>query len=103
MPIFTRNIQEAFWIPWFLKPLLKILPRNLLIYIIPVGGLPIKLTTFIGKEIKYDISMTTEEIMEKIKNGMQSHIDKYQIVPGSVLRALRERLHGSRIFLDTSV
>uniref|UniRef100_T1J0T0 Phospholipid/glycerol acyltransferase domain-containing protein n=1 Tax=Strigamia maritima TaxID=126957 RepID=T1J0T0_STRMM len=103
VPIFTRNIQEAFWIPWFLKPLLKILPKNLRAYVTAVGGLPVKLTSFIGEEIEYDTTMSAEEIMERLRNGMQTHIDKYQIVPGNRLRALRERFHGSRILSNISV
>uniref|UniRef100_T1INS3 Phospholipid/glycerol acyltransferase domain-containing protein n=1 Tax=Strigamia maritima TaxID=126957 RepID=T1INS3_STRMM len=91
VPIFTKNIQEAFWVPWFARPLLKIVPKKWWYLIVAIGGLPVKLTSIIGKEIEYDLSETPEEIMEKLINGMQSHIDKYQQIPGNKLRALRER------------
>uniref|UniRef100_T1IM92 Uncharacterized protein n=1 Tax=Strigamia maritima TaxID=126957 RepID=T1IM92_STRMM len=76
--------------------LIKILPKKWLFSIPCIGGLPVKLTSIIGKEIEYDASKPPEEIMEKLRNGMQSHIDKNQIIPGNKIRALRER------FIDTS-
>uniref|UniRef100_T1IM93 Uncharacterized protein n=1 Tax=Strigamia maritima TaxID=126957 RepID=T1IM93_STRMM len=85
------------------ETLLKILPKSYHVLALFVGGLPDKLTSFIGKEIEYDVSMSVEEIMERLAEGMQSHIDECQIVPGSVLRALRERFSYGKIITSTIV
>uniref|UniRef100_A0A8D0GPR7 Transmembrane protein 68 n=1 Tax=Sphenodon punctatus TaxID=8508 RepID=A0A8D0GPR7_SPHPU len=61
--------------------------------IVPVyGGFPVKLRTYIGEPIPYDPTITAEELVEKTQMAIQTLIDRHQKPPGSILRALLERL-----------
>lgn len=69
IPVFTQNSRESF-------RLLSIIPKWLcrLIYdrykfpflFIPYGGLPVKLTTFIGEPIHFTPEMTITEIAQLV-------------------------------------
>ncbi|XP_033212397.1 transmembrane protein 68-like [Belonocnema kinseyi] len=94
IPVFTRNIREAFrtlswgrrW--WFTLYEATKLPFN------PVyGGFPVKLKTFVGKPIPYDGSLTPEQLRVKVAGALEELIQKHQKMPGSIMRALWERVY----------
>uniref|UniRef100_T1ISZ2 Phospholipid/glycerol acyltransferase domain-containing protein n=1 Tax=Strigamia maritima TaxID=126957 RepID=T1ISZ2_STRMM len=87
IPVFTRNIQEAFWIPWFLK---KVATGKR--YPIVAGGLPVKLITYIGEPILYDETESTKELANKVAKEIQKLIDQHQMIPGNKFDALFDRL-----------
>ncbi|CAB1317503.1 unnamed protein product [Coregonus sp. 'balchen'] len=57
------------------------------------GGFPVKFRTYLGDPIPYDPNISAAELAEKTKQAVQALIDRHQIIPGNVLRALLERFH----------
>uniref|UniRef100_T1IT00 Phospholipid/glycerol acyltransferase domain-containing protein n=1 Tax=Strigamia maritima TaxID=126957 RepID=T1IT00_STRMM len=96
IPIFTKNIQEAFWIPWFVKPFVTGIFAPEKIPFLPIGGgLPVKLITYIGKPVDFDDTFNADELANQVCVELQAHIDQHQKVPGNIIRALLERLQGN--------
>lgn len=122
VPIFTRNLREAYrsvplkksWVRFFYDSLGITL-------MIPYGGFPVKLTTYIGEPIHFDPDkVTVEEVVEMVSNlsirrALYTHsicsqtkqkltelMDQYQPKPGSVLRALSERFYGTPPYKPSS-
>lgn len=92
IPIFTRNIQEAFRPVPFCQSFMKKLYLKTRIPLTPMfGGFPVKLRTFIGDPIKVKPYQTPEEIRSEVENKIKSLIAEHQKVPGSILRAISER------------
>lgn len=92
IPIFTRNIREAFrsfnvcqsfWHWLYQKTHLPLVP----IY----GGFPVKLTTFIGSAIPYDESHTPESLAKLVTQNMKEMINTHQSKPGNIFGAIAER------------
>ena len=73
----------------FLSPMV----RYLRLPLVPIlGGLPISLTTIIGKPIYFNPEVTTPEALsQRTKAAMEDLIRRNQRIPGSVLAALWER------------
>uniref|UniRef100_T1JP97 Phospholipid/glycerol acyltransferase domain-containing protein n=1 Tax=Strigamia maritima TaxID=126957 RepID=T1JP97_STRMM len=92
VPVFTRNIQEAFWTPWYAKPFTKGRFSKRKQYLnVMCGGLPVKLVTVIGEPIWPDEGTNFEDLAALTKKAVQQLIDQNQIVPGNKWRALKER------------
>ncbi|XP_067005399.1 DGAT1/2-independent enzyme synthesizing storage lipids [Anabrus simplex] len=94
IPIFTQNLREAFrsvslghrlWLRLYSITRLPIVP----IY----GGFPVKLRTHIGKPIPYNADLTPEQLQRKVACALEELIVKHQRLPGSILRALVERVY----------
>ncbi|XP_049764061.1 transmembrane protein 68 [Schistocerca cancellata] len=94
IPMFTQNLREAFrsiglggrlWLRLYNITRFPLVP----IY----GGFPVKLKTHIGKPIPYDGSLTPEQLQAKIASALEDLIRKHQRTPGSILRALKERVY----------
>ena len=62
--------------------------------VIPIyGGFPVKLRTIIGPPVEYDPDRCTpEELRDRCKEAIAALIRDNQKRPGSVLRALGQRL-----------
>jgi len=93
IPIFTRNIREAFrsfnLIPSFWRWLYSATHLPL----VPIyGGFPVKLTTYIGRPIPFDESHTPESLAKLVAQEVESLIRTHQPVPGKILRAITERI-----------
>lgn len=94
IPIFTRNIREAFrsfnsvcpsfWRWLYSKTHLPFVP----IY----GGFPVKLTTYIGEPITFEPTITPEDLAKRVSQTVETMIDNYQPRPGNITRAIKERI-----------
>ncbi|KAJ6662121.1 hypothetical protein lerEdw1_012586 [Lerista edwardsae] len=75
IPMFTQNIRDAYWTvgnTW----LTRWLYERTRWLILPIhGGFPVKLRTYIGEPIPYDLNMTAKELAEKVS---ELHTQKYQ-------------------------
>lgn len=92
IPVFTKNVREAVRNFSFGKKLMKMIYDKIKLPIAPIyGGLPVKLTTFIGDPIPYDPQLTPESLREKCKESLEDLIAKHQRIPGSICVALIER------------
>lgn len=93
IPMFTENLREAFRsVGLFRRFFLRIynwtrFPARPL-----YGGFPVKLRTHLGPPIYLDENMTAEEVREKAAMGIEDLINKNQRIPGSIRRALLDRL-----------
>ncbi|XP_008114388.2 monoacylglycerol/Diacylglycerol O-acyltransferase [Anolis carolinensis] len=90
IPIFTQNIREGYRTygnTWLTRWLYERTWAGFPLY----GLIPVKLRTHIGQPIPYDPNVTAEELAEKTKMAVEALRDKYQTIPGSILRALWER------------
>ncbi|XP_067215464.1 DGAT1/2-independent enzyme synthesizing storage lipids isoform X2 [Linepithema humile] len=66
IPIFTKNIREAFrTISWGRRIWLKIYSWTKVPFVPIYGGFPVKLITYVGKPIPYDGNLTPEELQIK--------------------------------------
>ncbi|XP_061696412.1 transmembrane protein 68 [Syngnathoides biaculeatus] len=93
IPMFTQNVREGFRSLGTLR-FFRWLYETFRLPIVPVyGGFPVKFRTFLGDPIPYDPNITASELAEKVKQAVQSLVDKHQQIPGNVLRALLERFH----------
>ncbi|KAH7644246.1 transmembrane protein 68-like protein [Dermatophagoides farinae] len=92
IPIFTRNIREAFRQVPIMKNFVKFIYNR---YRIPLfltyGGMPVKLTTIIGEPIRFESDATIEQIAEMTEMKMKELIEQNQTIPGSIWSAIRQR------------
>jgi len=95
IPFFTANVNEAFRSLGALQTdWMRDLYLRFRLPFIPLwGGMPVKLTTFVGEPIDYDYkTCTPEELRDKCKLALEKLILKRQKSrPGSMLAALAER------------
>ncbi|XP_055490035.1 transmembrane protein 68 isoform X2 [Leucoraja erinacea] len=93
IPMFTRNIREGFR-TFGCFGFCKWLYEKFKWPFVPIyGGFPVKFCTYLGDPIPYDPNITAAELADKAKQAVQSLIEKHQIIPGNILRALLERVH----------
>ncbi|KAF7412450.1 hypothetical protein HZH66_001346 [Vespula vulgaris] len=93
IPIFTRNIREAFrTVAWGRRILLRIYAATKFPVVPIYGGFPVKMITYVGKPIPYDKSLTPEELQKKVATAVETLIEEHQQIPGSITRALLERI-----------
>ncbi|XP_023290647.1 transmembrane protein 68 isoform X2 [Orussus abietinus] len=93
IPIFTKNLREAFrTVSWGRRIWLRIYAATRFPLMPVYGGFPVKLTTYVGDPIPYDGSLTPEELQSKVAAALEDLIRQHQKVPGSITRALMERL-----------
>lgn len=96
--MFTKNLREAFrTVSWGRKIWLRIYAATKFPLAPIYGGFPVKLKTYIGKPIPYDGSLTPEELKDKVALALEDMIKEHQKVPGSILRALIERVYDPSI------
>lgn len=97
IPIFTRNIRESFRTVSFLKSFWRKLYLYFRLPLTPIfGGFPVKLVTFVGEPIPYNPDQTPEELARKVELALEDMIRTHQQIPGSIFRALLERLPSQR-------
>ena len=115
IPIFTKNLREAFrTVSWGRRIWLRLYAVTRFPLVPIYGGFPVKLKTFVGKPIPYDGSLTPEQLQIKVNTAEYSNnifkflclifmllqvasaledlIKEHQIIPGSITRALLERI-----------
>lgn len=94
VPVFTKNVREAWVSMKSFKSLWKMLFKKTGLPTIPLyGGLPVKLTTIVGNPISVDDCKSADEIKRKVKECMDELISENQKKPGSMWRALLERFY----------
>ncbi|XP_060631310.2 DGAT1/2-independent enzyme synthesizing storage lipids-like [Anolis sagrei] len=91
IPVFTQNIREGYIIYGNTRLTRWIYEQTRVLSFPVYGIIPVKLRTHIGQPIPYDPNITAEELAEKAKMAVEALRDKHQRIPGSILRALRER------------
>lgn len=96
IPGFTRNVEELYRAPFADSSIIQTLYEKTRWPILPVIGLgllpfPVKLTTVIGKPIKYDPNDTPATLSLKTKSAIENLIQSHQPNKQSVLNALKER------------
>ncbi|KAI4504481.1 hypothetical protein M0802_000031 [Mischocyttarus mexicanus] len=93
IPIFTRNIREGFrTITWGRRIFLRLYAATRLPVVPIYGGFPVKMVTYVGKPIPYDGSLTPEQLQIKVATAVENLIKEHQEIPGSISRALLERV-----------
>lgn len=93
VPVFTRNIRESFrTITWGRRVLLHLYAATRLPIVPIYGGFPVKLITYVGNPIPYDGDLTPEQVQKKVMDGVENLIKEHQKIPGSITRALFERI-----------
>ncbi|XP_010889670.1 transmembrane protein 68 isoform X2 [Esox lucius] len=93
IPMFTKNVREGFRSLGNLR-FFRWSYEKFRVPMAPVyGGFPVKFRTYLGDPIPYDPNISAAELAEKTKQAVQALIDRHQIIPGNVLRALLERFH----------
>ncbi|XP_026281681.1 transmembrane protein 68 isoform X2 [Frankliniella occidentalis] len=94
IPMFTQNIRESFRTVGFGRMVWLKIYQWTRLPIVPIyGGFPVKLKTHVGKPIPYDSALTPEELSLKVASAVEDLIAKHQRIPGSLLRALVERVY----------
>ncbi|XP_064792934.1 DGAT1/2-independent enzyme synthesizing storage lipids-like isoform X2 [Oncorhynchus masou masou] len=96
IPMFTQNVREGFrslgGLSFFRWSYEKFRVPMAPVY----GGFPVKFRTYLGNPIPYNHNISAAELAEKTQQAVQALIDRHQIIPGNVLRALLERFHSRR-------
>ncbi|XP_063982320.1 DGAT1/2-independent enzyme synthesizing storage lipids [Diachasmimorpha longicaudata] len=94
VPIFTKNVREAFRsMSWGRRIFLRMYAATKIPFAPLYGGFPVKLKTFIGKPMPYDSSLTPEQLRDNVAKALEDLIKEHQRVPGSIMRALIERFY----------
>ena len=92
IPVFTRNVREAFRSVSSFRWLTIRLYNWMRFPCVPLyGGFPVKLITYIGEPIPYDSDDTPHSLRDKCLNAVESLIAEHQAVPGNIFWALLER------------
>lgn len=93
IPVFTKNIREAFRTAPFLRGFFREIYERTKLPLLPLyGGFPVKLITYVGKPIPYDENATPEEVAEKTAQAVRDLIQKHQQLPGSIVSAMKDRI-----------
>lgn len=94
IPIFTQNLREAFRSVRFGHRWLHGIYEKTRLPVVPVyGGFPVKMRTYIGEPIPYDPDTTPEQLAQKTIRSIENMICRYQRIPGSISRALLDRVY----------
>ncbi|XP_074644055.1 DGAT1/2-independent enzyme synthesizing storage lipids-like [Tubulanus polymorphus] len=104
IPVFTQNCREALCTLEIGRKYLRQLYEKTRLPLVPIYGyFPVKLRTFIGDPIPYEEfkDMTPEDLSAKVQTAILDLINKHQRVPGSITRALWERICPSPIITET--
>ncbi|XP_043277930.1 transmembrane protein 68 isoform X2 [Venturia canescens] len=94
IPIFTKNLREAFrTVSWGRRIWLRLYAVTRFPLVPIYGGFPVKLKTYVGKPIPYDGALTPEQLQKKVASALEDLIKEHQTIPGSITRALFERIY----------
>ncbi|XP_013182797.1 PREDICTED: transmembrane protein 68 isoform X2 [Papilio xuthus] len=94
VPMFTRNVREAFRTVGWLRGLCLRIYAKTRVPLAPVyGGFPVKLVTHLGPPIPHDDNITPEQLQKKVASAIEKLVEEHQRVPGNILFALAERIY----------
>lgn len=93
IPMFTENLREAFRSVGFFRGFFMRIYNWTRFPARPLyGGFPVKLRTHLGPPIHVTPNMSPEEVRERVALGVEELINKNQTIPGSIRKALWQRL-----------
>lgn len=93
VPVFTKNAREAWVTMKIFGSLWRKLYNKTRLPITPVyGGLPVKLTTIVGKPISISDCKNPRDVKDRIQVRMEELIARNQKIPGCMWKALLERV-----------
>jgi 1-acyl-sn-glycerol-3-phosphate acyltransferase len=94
IPMFTSNVREAFRTVSFFRRVCEPIYARFKLPLMPIyGGFPVKMTSYIGNPVEYDPeTCTPEQLRDKCRDALKELIDNHQKRPGSIVRALYQRV-----------
>lgn len=97
IPVFTKNLREAFVASKVGRGYLRMIYEYTRLPVVPIyGGFPVKLITYIGKPIHYDPCVPPQELAKKTQFAIEDLIRQHQRLPGSITKALLARFYWRR-------
>ncbi|XP_071117554.1 DGAT1/2-independent enzyme synthesizing storage lipids-like isoform X3 [Haliotis cracherodii] len=93
IPMFTMNSREAFRTPGWGRSLLRKFYEITRLPLVPIYGFfPVKLRTYLGKPLYPSSDDTPETFASKVQRAVEALVKRHQQVPGSVVKALLDRM-----------
>lgn len=97
IPVFTENIREAFEYMQTGRAFFKKFYEKTRWPLRPLyGGFPVKLTTYVGKPIRYEADITPEELVTRTRKAIESLIKRHQRRPGSIFLSCLQRFSSTK-------
>lgn len=97
IPMFTENCREAFRTPRWCRRICRPLYERTRLPLCPIyGGFPVKMITHLGEPLNFPPTATPEQIKFSVRNALSDMIQAHQVLPGSILRALLQRVRKKR-------
>ncbi|XP_030024112.1 transmembrane protein 68 isoform X1 [Manduca sexta] len=94
VPMFTQNVREAFrTVGWLRGVWLRVYGATRLPLAPVYGGFPVKLVTHLGAPLHHRPDLTPDQLQRQVATAIEELIEQHQRVPGSILRALTERVY----------
>ncbi|XP_047737296.1 uncharacterized protein LOC125178183 [Hyalella azteca] len=96
IPMFTRNVREAFRVMNFPSALFSALYRRFKLPFAPIyGGFPVKMVSYLGPCVYPLPDESDEQLAQRVERAVRSLIVQHQRLPGNILAALLDRIHPS--------
>jgi len=93
VPMYTRNVREAFRVMSFPAWLWAALYQRFRLPFAPIyGGFPVKLVTYLGPAIHPEEGESPEALAARVRAGVEALIARHQRLPGNILAALCDRV-----------
>ncbi|XP_020281854.1 transmembrane protein 68 isoform X2 [Pseudomyrmex gracilis] len=97
VPLFTKNIREAFrTVSWGRRLWLRMYAKTKFPFAPIYGGFPVKLVTYVGEPIPYDGTLTPEELQQKVADSLRDLIEQHQRIPGNITWGLMDRIYNTK-------
>uniref|UniRef100_A0A023F8P3 Putative phosphate acyltransferase n=1 Tax=Triatoma infestans TaxID=30076 RepID=A0A023F8P3_TRIIF len=94
IPMFTENIRESFRNVSFGRKFWLWLYHATRLPFVPIyGGFPVKLVTHLGRPVPVQEGITPRQFSVEVAKAIDDLIETHQKLPGSIMRALYERIH----------
>jgi len=101
LPMFTENCRQAFNYFGQTNSYVKKFYERFRLPCIPLyGGLPVKMTTYIGQPITWKTGQTALELANETKRALQTMIRQYQDPKPSILKGLFQRFVSKKYNTD---
>ncbi|VDD87244.1 unnamed protein product [Enterobius vermicularis] len=97
IPMFTENCRDAFRTPTWGRKMLRWIYEKTRLPLCPIyGGFPVKMITHLGEPIRFPEGVTPEDVRKRVKHEVRGLIIKHQLLPGSILRGIKQRFYDKR-------
>ncbi|XP_012559442.1 DGAT1/2-independent enzyme synthesizing storage lipids [Hydra vulgaris] len=92
IPVFTTNSRESFKVVKCVQGIFqKVYETTKIPLVLYYGGFPVKMTTYFGPKIDYDLNMSPKEVSDLCADAISNMIKEYQRTPGTVIGGLKDR------------